>query len=262
MRWYILVFAAGLAACGRPPEAPKELDALSRYLYAEWDAEDPEVVAVGLRNLRAFLADVDLEADGVMDRSWELTAIDAATIAEVDHPDRDPSATLGLSVARASPWPPPDHARLQTEPDQTITEPSAESYARTFPDGDPACFPTRDCDVMVTDNQVARNNLVMTVEGQLLKDFRWIEIEPDRFAFISRSWIPEPWIGDAEKSKVWQSFSIDVWLPEKGGSWRYQTLWSESEVAGASDAIILGTVKSSTDQIFKAGDEAIETLYH
>ena len=38
-----------------PPEAPKDLQELSRYLYREWQNDDPEVMAAGMDNLHAFL---------------------------------------------------------------------------------------------------------------------------------------------------------------------------------------------------------------
>lgn len=249
-------------ACKRPPEAPKKLDELSQYLYAEWDTEDPEVLAAGLLNLRDFMKDVDLESNQVLDRSWELTAISQEAADEVDHPGRQAKNTLGVGVATQSIWDLEDHARLQTERDQTIAEPSAAAYTRTFPsENDPTCFVQGDCEVLESDNDITRENLLMSVNGQLFKSFRWVEMEDGEWAFLSRSWIPDSWIGDAEKSKVWQSFSIDVWIPSKKGAWRYQTTWSESEVANASDKIKIGTVKSSIDGIFKAGDEAIEELY-
>lgn len=252
-----------LGACKRPPEAPKQLDDLSQYLYAEWDNEDPEVLAVGLANLRLQLEKIEMDSGNVNDRSWELSPIAANVAAEVDGPDEDPADTLGVAVARESVWPVSDHARLQAEPDQVIAEPSAKNYARSFPNKEDVCFPDMECEVMVTTNVVNRENLVMSVTGDLYKDFRWVELEDGSMAFMSRSWIPEPWIGDSEKSKVWQSYSIDVFLPQgKDKTWRYQTLWSESEVANASDTVIIGTVKGSTDNIFKAGDDAIEELYH
>jgi len=103
----------------------------------------------------------------------------------------------------------------------------------------------------------------MSVSGVLLKEFRWVTLDSGALAFYSRNWIAESWIGEKENSTIWQSFSIDVWLPDgKNEVLRYQTLWSESDVANASDAITIGTIKSSTDNIFDAGDEAIEELYH
>ena len=57
--------------CKPPPEAPAELDELSRYLYREWESPDPLVMSEGLNNLDVFLADYDLDAH-VNDRSFEL----------------------------------------------------------------------------------------------------------------------------------------------------------------------------------------------
>ena len=257
-----IALALATGACRRPPEAPEALDELTRYLYAEWDNEDPRVLAAGLDNLRLQLDDVDYDG-ALQDRSWELTPMNAASVSDVPHPDRDPQNTLGVAVTFQSVWPGTDHARLQTEADQTVTEPSAATYDRTFPEvDDPGCFVDAGCEVLVTENLVERQNLIISVQGTLFKQFRWSELEDGEMAFISRSWIAEPWVGDNNNNTIWQSYSIDVWLPGPGGARRFQTLWSESEVGGASDSILITTVKVSTDDIFEAGDAAIETLYH
>ena len=249
-----------LPGCKRPPEAPAELDDLSKYLYREWDNEDPEVLAVGLDNLRAFLQDVDMEG-AVLERSWELTSIASTDVAGVPHPaDRNPEDTLGVAVTSLSQWPVRDHAMLQIEPDQTITEPAAAFYERSFLTDD-ACFPGADCKFLETSNQVTRDNLVMSVDMVLYKNFRWVSLEGGD-AVISRSYLDQSWVGTKGKSTIWQSFSIDVWIPQGNKTLRFQTLWSESDVANASDKLLIGTVKSSTDNIYDAGDEAIETLFH
>ena len=150
----LLVLAIGGTGCKRPPEAPQELDDLSRYLYREWDNEDEAVVAVGLDNLKAFLRDVDLTKP-VLDRSWELEPVKPRDVDDVDHPKRDPARTLGVAVAYRSTWPIDDHARLQIEPDQLIAEPSAALYDRRFPGvSDPDCFLSQDCNPMSTENDV------------------------------------------------------------------------------------------------------------
>ncbi len=254
------LMSLALSGCKRPPEAPAELDELSRYLYREWGNEDPEVISAGLENLRAFLQDVDMD-DNVMGRSWELSPISSDDVSEVPRPaDRNPSDTLGVAVTTLSEWPVSDHVMLQIETDQTITEPAAEFYERTFLT-DEVCFVPSECEFLETSNDITRNNLVMSVDMTLYKNYRWVSLESGD-ALISRSYLDQSWEGSKGKSTIWQSFSIDVWISKGNETIRYQTLWSESDVANASDSIEIGTVKSSTDNIFDAGDDAIEELFH
>jgi len=264
MRFFLLPMTCALivAACKKPPEAPKELNELSTYLYQEWDNEDPALMEAGLANLHAFLEDEDLEA-GIMDRSWELEPITRSNVSDIPFPeDADPKNTLGVAVAYRSTWPVDDHALLQLEEDQLPAEPSAKVYSRTFPDeSKPRCFLDQSCDPLATVNDIERQNLLLSVVMVLYKDFRWIET--DRGAAVAaRSWLAESFEGENGSSNIVQSYSVDIWLPVGKKVWRYQTLWSESEVAGASDAATIGTLKSSIDRAMETADEAIEELYH
>jgi hypothetical protein len=247
--------------CKAPPEAPAELSDLARYLYANWDNEDPDYMMVGLNGLDEFIGDVDLDTP-VLDRSWELASLTADDVSSVPHPDRAVN-TLGVGVAYESVWPIADHAMLQLEADQRITEPSADIYDRTFPDEkDPTCFLDQSCQPLATVNDVERNNAILKIRGLLYKNYRWVELNENRTAIISQSYLQDSWVGEAGKSTIWQSYSIDVWLPKGGKTWRFQTLWSESEVANVGDNLLMGVVKASTDDIYKAGDDAIESLFH
>jgi len=258
----LLTTALFFTACKKPPEAPRELNELSTYLYREWDNEDPAVMEAGLENLRAYLDGEDLEA-GILDRSWELEPISRADVADIPYPDgANPKNTLGVGVSYASAWPTEDHALLQLEKDQLPAEPSAKVYTRSFPDEDkPACFLDQSCNPLASVNDIERQNLLLSVVMVLYKDFRWVETERGP-AVAARSWLEESFEGENGSSNIVQSYSIDVWLPVGKKTWRYQTLWSESEVAGASDAATIGTLKSSIDRAMETADEAIEELYH
>lgn len=264
MGFLFSTFVAGLAitGCKKPPEAPKELNDLSTFLYREWDNEDPAVMEVGMDNLHAYLKKQDLSA-GILDRSWELESPTKDDISDIAYPkDADPKNTLGVAVGYESLWPIEDHATLQTESDQLAAEPSAKVYERTFPDDkDPLCFVDQTCDPLVTVNDIERQNLLMSVSMVLYKDFRWVETEQGP-AFISRSWLEESVDGESGSSRIVQSYSVDAWIPKGKTAWRFQTLWSESEVAGASDTATIATLKSSIDKAMETGDEAIEDFYH
>lgn len=251
-----------LPACKRPPEAPAELNDLSRYLYRVWGAEDPAEREVGLANLTTFLSDVDLE-DNLQDRAWELTPIEEEDLWDIRWPEeRNLSDVLGIAVARQSAFEPRDHALIQILDDQLIAEPSANEYTRAFDVADPSCFPDQECDPIFTVNNVQRQNLVIHVDFVLYKDFRWVDTDNGP-ALFGRSFVDQVWPGDSGNSAIQQSYAGDVWLPDgDGGSWRFQTLWSESDVGGASDSLTIATLKSSIDNIFETGDEAITELFY
>lgn len=250
-----------LPACKRPPEAPAELNDLSRYLYAAWGAEDEAEREVGFENLVTFLSDVDLE-DNLQDRAWELEPIQEADLWDIRWPEeQDPANVLGVAVARQSIHPPTQHARMQIEADQLPAEPSANEYIRTFDVADPSCFVDQSCDPLLTENEITRQNLLISVTFTLYKDFRWVETENGP-ALFARSYVDQVWEGNSGGSSIIQSYSCDIWLPDGGdGSWRFQTLWSESEVGGAGEAATIAVLKSSIDNIFETGDEAITELF-
>jgi hypothetical protein len=262
-----LLILASLGACAPPPEAPTELNDLVRYLYREWPAEDPEVLADGIRNIEAFLADIELVDVKVGDRSWTVEPLDELDVEGVDRPtDRVLADLVGVAVSYRSEWSVTDHAQVQSEADQTPFEPTAsDHYDRTFFGiSDSACFVDRSCLEMETKNDATRANILFTVTFELFKDFRWIEVGPDRWAFISRSWFAESWTGAKDNTTLWQSFSTDLWIGQEDGTTiRVQVPWSESDLGiSTKDEAVAATVKSAADGIFKTADEQIGALYY
>lgn len=245
-----------LPACKRPPEAPAELNDLSRYMYAAWGSDNDADREVGMANLITFIEDVDLGAN-LQDRSWELEPITEEDLWDIDWPtERNPADVLGVAVARESIHPPTDHARLQIETDQLDAEPSANSYTRTFDVSDPSCFLDQSCNPIFTVNDVTRQNVLISVTFDLYKDFRWVETDNGP-ALFARSYVDQVWTGANGNNSILQSYSCDIWIPDgEGTAWRYQTLWSESDVA-ASDALTIATLKGSIDNILETGDEVI-----
>lgn len=265
-RGHALMVMLGFAtmACRPPPEAPEELNELTRYLYANWEDDDPRVLEGGMASLESFLADVDLDA-GVLGRSWEVEPLFEEDVAEVERPDRALEDLLGVAVAYRSRWPVRDHARVQSEPDQTPFEPTAkEHYDRFFPElDDSSCVVERDCTVMRTRNEATRKNVLMEVTFELFKDFRWVALEDERWALLSRSWFAEPFEGKKDSTTLWQSFAIDVWIGHGDETVRFQSVWSESDLGIAiADRDVIATIKAGTDSIFAAGDDAIGEVYH
>lgn len=257
-------------ACTRPPEAPSELDDLARYLYRTWGDEDERVQVAGLTNLEVFLEGADegaglTDKTGIQARSWELELLEPDDVANLpERPDRDLGGMIALGVAHDSPHPIACHATVQTLVDQLpVEKSSATDYTRTFldeEDGD--CFPSADCDVLRTNNDIRRANLFFAARFDLRKDFRWFELEDGRTAFYSRSWLPTSFPGEDGEGMMWQSYSIDVWIERPGQrSWRWQVLWTETDTGESfPEGAELGAIKSGTDRTLRDGDAVIVEL--
>ncbi len=274
----VALLAASLApgqACTPTPEAPTEFSDLTRFMLRNWDHEEPEVMEGALANLEDFLADYDLLGE-TRDRSWIPDFLTDEDIEGFQWPDeRNLEDAIPVAIARSSVWPVADHARLQSEADQRITEPTAQQrYDRLFLDpADPSCFWDRSCDVMITSNDARRENAAMSVDFILLKDFRWARIgtpeegEPERWAVVARSWFDESWHGEADNTHLWHSFAVEVWMGvDDETTWRMQCLWSETDVGidKTEEGIeaIRGTTRWGINGVFEAGEDAIEELYY
>ena len=259
-----------LVACGpASPEAPTELSDLVRFLYAQHESEDPEVLAEGLGNLASLLDEVDLEADPA-ERSWIPDPLEASDLVGLQRPeDRDLAELLSISLAGPSVFGVADHALQQVQTDQLPAEPTATRYIRTVTTPEePACFVSGDCERLRTTNDVRRENFLMSVDFVFDKDFRWSFVGPDdgsgserNRAIVGRSWFEESFSGDNGSTMLWQSYSLDLWLDNgSGGVQRFQTLWSESQVVDISDDVVRNVLRNSIDDIFVEGDAAIEAL--
>lgn len=267
-RRFVLPFAAALAACAPPPEAPEDLDELSRYLYRTWDDEDVRVPIAGLKNIEAFLEDIELtSATPYAERAWSVDPLQAEDVETLPkRPDRPLKALFGVSLGYASDVPLACHKAWQTQSDQLPAEPTAVTYVRSFPEtNDPTCFPDEDCTLLQTVNDARRENAAISASFLLYKDFRSFSWEDDdgeeREAFYSRSWFQDSWPGDDGASHLWQSFTADVWIGRPDGTtWRYQALFNESEVyvlgIRANDEVQANLVSSASEGAMIAQDGA------
>lgn len=282
---------AGSLACGKapPPANPEFNDALV-YAFQSFEGEEVDLAfAVRALEEQVYLG-MDVEADSVQDRALTQADLTEADVADVDHPGRDPRDCLPVAVAGLSAWPPSDHARIQMLSDQTPVEPySPNHYDRRFLEGQD-CWEGIDCPVMRTENDLTKDNILMTISYILMKDFRWVDLGlPDpaavpegeeavndgepRWAIVGRSWMPEAAVGDGGDNTIHQSFSLEIWLPRDGGAQgdaaglsggggglRMLALWTETELGGLdlSDDAVAATTRGGIDDIFQAAEDWLE----
>jgi len=256
-----------VAACSPPPEAPEDLSELSRYLYREYEAEDPRVLSVGIGNLEAVLSRFDLDGD-VDDRSFVPEDLEESDVAGVTHPDAPVSDNVPTAVARMSAYAVDWHALLQTESDQLPAEPTATYYLRHFEEPeDPSCFAGRSCESLRTLNDITRSNLLYEIAFEMPKTMRWVDVwvdgEPtDRRGIVARSWIERSYTSEDGDTDMVQSFTLDVWIEGADGrTLRYQSLWAEVTIPGVPEETIQYFTQGGIDDALAAGDSAIEELY-
>ena len=263
MRTALLVVLVLLAGCGNPPEAPRELSELLRYMLREWENEDPAVLEAGAANLAEYLAGVDYDGDRVA-RSTEPGPITEDDVADMGHAEgTEPGDTVNLSLAWRSPHAIDLHGLWQAEVDHTPAEPSANEYVRSFDDGgDGTCFADRGCDPLFTSNVIERGNVLFTVEFDLDKHFRWVRIDDDRWMIVARAWFDEIYPASQGTAVLRQSYTLDVWADNGlGGSDRIQVLYSETAFDPPIDEDIKrNTTRLSIDGAMEATDEAITEL--
>lgn len=264
----LLLFVSA-AACSPPPEAPTEWNELTRYLYREFDNEDPRVLEAGVVNAEDLLLSLDAQPERDVDeRAFVLEDLSLDDVAAIERPDRPIENCVNIAVARASAHGVDDFAWMQIQSDQTPVEPTAESYVREVVEPeDPQCFSEGTCGVIRTRNDIRRVNFLMSVNLVLWKDVRRIAVIRDgedtgRQALLARSWVAESFEGDNGNTAILQSYTPDLWIDQGDGtSLRYQGLYQESDVGGeVSDDIVLATLKNSIDDALAAGDEGITEL--
>lgn len=261
-----IVVLSGLCACKPLPDAPRELSELSTYLYRSFEDEDPDVLTAGMNNLASYFEDLNFDQD------WDNLAYTVADLTEediegVERPDRDPADCLPVGLVSASNHKPSRQAKVIVLKDQSPVEPnSPEHYKRSFMEPEsPACFPDGECELLRTDNDIIKDNALMTIPYTMRKDYRWVDMtvkdgddELETQGILARSWCDKVAYSEDGDTTVYQSFSIDVFLPRgKSQGIRYMTLWSETD-AGVGDDVMQYTLKGGMHQLFEATEEYLD----
>jgi hypothetical protein len=233
--------------------APTNLNDLTAYMFREWDNEDATAMAAGLENLEKIGADYPVAENNFADRSFE--DVQALTDEDVDDVElshgHSPGDASGVGLFLQSVADLDAHVALFRMEDQTPIEPSSPFYARTILDGGD-CFSSQGCETMTAENDVERKNIVVDTEHETMKVWRWVEMSDGRMAVAGRTWQPE--LADSDKEdKIYQNYSIEVWIPNDDGTLRFITTWSENSFEFA-DSLIIAAVNDA----FKACEDYLE----
>lgn len=220
--------------CKDAPPANPEFDDAVAFAFSNFDADTDEVAyAVRALEEQVYLS-MDVEASSAADRGLTLSPLTDEHVTGLEHPGRDLSRALPVAVAALSPHDIALHPQVQLLEDHTVVEPySPTFYERTFLDGE-SCWEQGSCERLSTFNDLIKENALMEVRYNFLKDFRWIDLNlpdpstaPDgevavnegepRWAYIARSWTTEEFSGESDNTHLRQSFTVEMWLPRDGG---------------------------------------------
>lgn len=283
-----------IVGCKPPPQDADELFNTSAvFVLTDFEGSAAEL-ADAVRTLEEVIYNsVDLGASGTQNRALtprNLTEEDVEGI-ETNH-ERAPEDNLAVSLAAAAPHDIDDHRWLPLLEEQVLVEPySPNQYIREFVDGTEECWAERQCDILRTQNNIIKENALMTVRYDLEKQYRWVDLnlpeprggqEPvnegePRWAFVSRSWSPDSAPGESGNATIQQSYSMELWLPRDGGGFlrdgpdpetgftddssgggivRLMTTWAETDLGfDPGENAVIGTTRQGMDKIFDAQNE-------
>lgn len=295
--------------CSSALRTNPEFGDAARFALAEFANPEPAELAFAVRQLeRELYLTADLEADSTADRALivaelrleDLNGFDALPDVYPEGFDRQgepvvPENTYPLAVGTLSAYPVPSHALYPVLDDQQPIEPGApEHYDRTFLGGSEDCWPDRSCNHLRTSNSLTKQNALLQMTYDLFKDYRWVDLNlPDpatvpegdpivnegepRWSIVARSWNPAVAVGDAGANAIFQSYSIEIWVPRDGGGFlrdgseaneasgewttdssgggalRMMAVWAESSFG--MNALVEQVTRNGIDDIFAAQEE-------
>ena len=234
MKALSLLVALSCTACSPAPEAPAELADLSLYLFAEFHADDADVLA-GLENLSDILHnDFDYDAD-VSERQLKQPPLTEEFLGGANTTSAfDPDLQKTVSIAYRSRYPISRHVAGTLILDQNPLEPSATTHDRTvLSDGD--CWVATDCDTLDTVNFIVKSNVLYTVPYDATKVYRRLTLDDGRDALMARVDQPEIGYSDTGTTSIDQNFSLEIWVEDKADaaqSLRIQFVWTALTIEG------------------------------
>jgi hypothetical protein len=281
-----LVLVLVLAGCKVSTEAPVSFDEALLDVYTSFRAEEA-TLAPALRELEEQIyAAVTVDAKDTVARSIAPGPLSEAEVADLEErPDRDPAACAGIAVAWPSPHDVEAHAALPLLPDQRPLEPSSpDHFNREFLDGED-CWEDRSCAWLTTFQDLTKvYGIIQPITYEFFKDFRWVNLNADtggaeRWAYLAKSWNPDTYSSEKGDNILWQSYTLELWLPRDGGGFvwdtepaeadqgdssaggtlRFLSLWSENEMGISDDPeLIAGTIRWGMDRNYEAHDVWID----
>ncbi len=235
----------------RPPEAPRDLDQLSSYLFGHVWTDDPERLEVGLDSLRVWLEDNLEETEA----GFEVNTLNQAQVDELDNCKRDSSGLLGAAVATRSSYAIEDMVHTNIDVPAKDVYPAVVFSARKDFSPDKDCYLDQECERLqyrtITEQIFA---LGLNVKSKNGIQHRWVETEQGT-ANVYRTWLQKPAIINWDTMHVDTQFYLSAALPWEDGTIRLQATWAAttSEALPVTESMALNL----TIDTMRKTDEAV-----
>ena len=221
----ILLLSAALTGCKPPPDAPDKLEELCGYLFEHLDDEDDVEMVAGLDNLDVWLGNhLHDTLEG-----YTISSLDETAVQTLDNQKRSVSSLVGAAVATESNFTPTQITEaLILEDQEEIFVDSYQVYNRDW-DGDPACFPGRDCTFVEADLHAESSWAgLITVSSHAHNQYRWLDADGG-WMMAQRSWMVEPAEVSWDEIQVNAQYYLAITLPASGGAVRLQSTWIDAD---------------------------------
>lgn len=262
--WPVVLLALSGCARERAP-APDDVDALSRFLFTNW--EDERLVQEAMTNMTVWLED-EGTTEVAREEGYRLDALSAEEIGPLEYPTRTPlSELIGVAVSGESPHPIEVHAELVTLRDQTWNARQYDLYDRVITEGSADAFLAEGAhevpELIRTDNDIEQERLSVRIGYRLIKNYRWTEIDDGRRAVVARTWAPEIGCSNPEEMSgncLELSFSVDLFVEgDAGQTLRHTSSWNRTDLSvNLGDDLQVAALANGIIDIFEDTDEFIE----
>lgn len=223
----MIFFAFSIFGC-KPPEAPKEYEALVGYIFEHMADEDPEALMVGLDNL-----DVWLSADNreTVEAGVTIEGLEQAVVDPLEGHDHNVEDLAGVSMLTYSDYGPKVIADALTQYSfKTIIPDVYITYDRDFETGK-SCIVERECLwAEATAYTVADWGVLGEVTATRKIQFRWVETEAG-WMFLQRWWLTEPSTGTKLDLRIQDQYYIGVNMADAEGTGRIHASWLTMEMS-------------------------------
>ena len=180
-----------LTACKAPPQAPKDLEELCKYLFANTYTDDDAAAIAGVNNLSAWVDQDDRMIE--VFEGYQINNLDESSIANLDGVQRE----IGDQLAGAASGYESDFDMLslvyatQVEFWDNVSQDEYAFYDREY-EQDPTCLLDRSCiRLSYTVHSQSKMAGLLDVESKYQGQIQWVEGE-NGWALLQRTWFSEP----------------------------------------------------------------------
>jgi len=231
-----------LIGCKGPPDAPRELEELTTFLFDQTRDGTDEALADGLEDLQGWLDNGYAEAS----EGYRVTGLSRTSVNALDHRTFNIDGLVGAAVATRI-----GH-KIKPVVDVVAMGDATRVYGNTYIeydrtwDTDGRCHVERDCLWGAADIEALADYGLAKVESSYRSEYRWVETA-NGWAHLQRTWLLAPI--EALGIETNASFYLAVSLSDGHRTERLQASWLavQTDLPISEDSALNQTIKSLID---------------